>query len=217
MSYATKANVAIITGKDVSAINDFFLNVADREVERVCNRDFEAHTGEIEYFDTKRRNVFFEEDIGSRDFPLSKWPVTAVSEVALIYRNTDANQVVTETESTLVADDTYFLDNLDRGAIVKLSQAIDPPIGHKSIKVTYNWGYSEVPDDVKDFADYYAASLVEAGVSVPTNADGAPLSELELGRYREKYANPATVYKGKYGTMLEQLKEILISRYKFWE
>lgn len=218
MSYATKENVAILSGISESSIEDLFLNLADSAVHRICNRSsFESTLSKTEYFDIERRNIYSEEDIGSRDFPLSNWPVTAVSGVTLIYRNTDANNVVTETSSALTEDNGYFLDNLDRGCIVKLSNEIDPPIGHKVLKVVYTWGYSSVPQDVKDFCDYYAAALAEGKLSVPKNSEGYPLSEVEIGRYREKYASPSNVYKTKYGNILAAMEANLVDRYKIWE
>lgn len=219
MSYATKANVAALSGLDVSAITDLVVNLADNAVHRICNRiSFESTVDDVEeYFDIQRRNIYFEEDIGSREFPLSNWPVTSVSEVALIYRNTDANNVVTATTTVLTLDSGYFLDNLPRGCIVKISDEIDMPIGKKVLKITYSYGYSSVPQDIKDFCDYYAASIAEGSNSVPINSDGAPLSEVEIGRYREKYANPATVYRTKYGNILQEMEQNLISRYKIWE
>jgi hypothetical protein len=217
MSYAVKANVAIITGKSASEVDDFFLGVADRAVERILNRSFGSTAEVTEYFDTKRRNAFFDSDIGSRDFPLTNWPVTAVSTVQIIYRNKDSNNVVTETTTTLTADNGYYLENLDRGCIIKLSNDIDPPIGHKTIKIVYTWGYASVPQEIKDFADYYASALCETGVSLPKNASGNILSELEMGRYREKYANPNTVFNTKYGAPIKDMIESLVARYKLWE
>jgi hypothetical protein len=219
MPYATKANVALLSGIDVGDINDIFLTLADSAVHRICNRvSFETVVEDCEeYFDIERRNVFYENDVGSRNYPLSNWPVTSVSAVELIYRSTEANNVVTATTTSLTLDSGYFLDNLERGCIVKISSETDMPIGKKVLKVTYNYGYSSVPQDIKDFCDYYAAALVQGNLSVPVSSTGAPLVEVEIGRYRERYANPATVYKNKYGIILEEMEKNLINRYKIWE
>jgi hypothetical protein len=217
MGYATKSSVAIISGKSEDSVSSLFLQVADREVERICGKSFGIVTEDYEeYFDIDRRSVYFRHDIGHRGFPLGKFPVVSIGSVQLIYRNTDANNVVTTTTTTLTADEGYFLENLPNGAIIKLSGDIEAPIGKKVLKVTYNYGDELVPKDVMDYANFYAASLVEMKASVPTNSDGAHLSEIEIGRYREKYANPATVYKGKYGNFLTKLESHLESNYKEW-
>lgn len=216
MSYADKPTVSALSGIAEADINQIFLDLADNAVHRICNREsFDTEVQNLEeFFDIKRRNIYFENDIGSRDFPLENWPVTAVSEVALIYRD---NEGVISGTTVLTLDSGYFLDNLTRGCIVKIPKDYDIAIGIKTMRVTYNYGYSSVPQDITDFCNYYAAAIADGAKSVPVNDDGNPLAEVEIGRYREKYANPSTVYATKYGTVLKEMADNLVVRYKIWE
>lgn len=217
MAYTTKENVSEISGLDASAIDDLWLELADREAERITGRSFDGvNEGEEEYFDVDRRNVYLLEDIGSRNFPLCKWPVTAVSTVEVIYRTKNVANIVTENPKTLVEDDDYYVKNEDKGCIISIIGGYSLPEGHKVIRVTYNWGYASAPSDVVDFCSFYAARLVETKSSIPVNASNNPLSEMDMGRYREKYANPNTVYEGKYRKVLKSLEETLVDNYKIW-
>lgn len=216
MAYATKANVAVITGKDETAIADLYLSIADREVERVCGRTFSSTTSQTEYFDTENRNVFTQGDIGSRNFPLSKHPVVSVTSVQTITRYSDVNNIIQETETDLELDDDYYLSNDNGEGIIHIPEDYELPIGPKSLKVIYTYGYASTPDDVKDYADYYAAMLADSGLNIPTNTSGHPLAEIEIGRYREKYADIVKIQKSKYDVILQRLEDVLIDKYKLW-
>jgi hypothetical protein len=216
-TYATKGNVAIISGKNANNIDELFLTIANREVERICGRSFGATASQTEYFDTKNRNVFVQGDIGSRDFVLSKHPVVSITSVQTIRRYSDANQVIQEIETTLDADDDYYLHNDDGQGIIHIPEDYELAVGPKSLKVVYTWGYANIPNDVKDFADYFAAMLADNNFNIPTNASGHPLAEVEIGRYREKYADISKVQKGKYSSILARLEDILVTKYKLWD
>jgi hypothetical protein len=217
MSYATLANVAVISGKAQADINALFLTIADREVERICGRSFGSTVQKTEYFDVENRNVFINGDIGSRAFPLSKYPVVSVSLVQTIRRYSDVNQIIQELTSTLDAEDDYFLYNDDQEGIIKISEDYELGIGLKSLKVVYTWGYASIPNDIKDFADYYAAMLADGNFNTPVNATGNPLAEVEIGRYRERYADAAKVKESKYGAIILSLQDILVTKYKLWD
>jgi len=217
MSYATLANVAVISGKSESSIDSLFLTIADREVERVCGRSFGSSTSKTEYFDIENRNVFIDGDIGAREFALSKHPVNSVSSVTAIRRYSDANNVIQETETALDSEDDYYLWNDDNEGIIKIPWDYELVPGPKALKIVYNWGYDTVPNDVKDFADYYAARIADSGLSIPSNTSGHPLAEIEIGRYREKYADILKIQKSKYDSVLSRLEEILITKYKLWD
>ena len=218
MSYATKSIVSEISGISEANISDTFLTLADSAVHRICNRTtFESIITAEEYFDTIRRNLYLEGDIGSREYPIVNWPVTSVDKVYLISRGLDSDSVVTVTTTELTLNNGYFLDNNERGCIVKISDGTSIPVGLKVIKVEYKYGYPTAPQDVKDFCNYYAAFLTESRKAFPTNSDGSPLAEVEIGRYRERYANPNTAYKSKYGDILSQMQDTLELRYKLWE
>ena len=217
MAYATKANVAIISGKSEASINDLFLTIADREVERICGRSFGTTASKTDYFDTENRNVFVQGDIGSRDFPLTIKPVISITSVQTIRRYSDANQVIQELTTDLDADDDYFLYNDDGEGIIKISPEYELGIGPKSLKVVYTYGYASVPNNVKDYADYYTAMLASSNLDLPSNASGYPLAEVEIGRYREKYVDISKIQSGKYGDILKRLEDVLVTKYKLWD
>ena len=135
-------------------------------IDSYCGRDFLAHTGEVEYHDGKGR--------GHNVIMLKNYPVTAVTEVV-------------EDGTTLTANEDYiwYAD----GRIVKcVNGLVDPNTTYwkaklKAIKVTYNYGYSTVPTEIKSvciqlcvewlkkyalkFADVGAAESVSlAGITV---------------------------------------------------
>jgi hypothetical protein len=217
MSYATKANVAIISGIAEASINTLFLTIADREVERLCGRSFGTAASKTEYFDIENRNVFIDGDIGSREFALTKHPVNSITSVQSISRYSDINNVIQELTSTLDAEDDYYLWNDDGEGIIEIPVDYELPVGPKALKIVYNYGYATVPNDILDYANYYAAYLAESNFNNPVNATGNPLSEVEIGRYREKYADPIRLKQSKYDSVLKSLEETLILKYKLWD
>jgi len=216
MAYATKDTVASILGRTEGEIDNIFICLADTMVDSILGRSFTTELSKEEYFDTEQRNVFFGNDIGYRSFPLSCWPIGSVTSVQLIFRNLNSNNVVVTTTKDLVFNNDYYVDSMPQGTIIRFDDEIELPIGKQCIKVSYTYGYGTVPADVEMFANYLAASLADPVLSIPTNSSGTPLSELEMGRYREKYANPDQIAKTKFGGIISQLQTMLEEKYKLW-
>lgn len=208
MAIATKAKVAIILGVSESDVVDGYLTIADNYVKLLLNRTFDGITSAEHYIDTRARNDYYESYYdGVRDFVMPNFPVTEITSVLL---NPDSDSPTTLTE------DTEYFVNLGSGFIT-LADNFFPEQGQRRLKVNYKYGYSTAPDDVIDFASYYAAFLQESRTSIAKNNDGSILKEVEIGRYREQYATASTALKMKYTDFLTQMEGLIVQKYKVWE
>jgi hypothetical protein len=217
MSYATEEDVGLLIGlTNCQDVDPAFLRMADTFVDSILGRSFSSTTDATEHFDLVDRSVYLENDVGSRDIPLTFWPVTTVSKVTLLSW-TDSSTPVTPSETELTENFDYWVKTGDQGTVVSLSKDLYLKEGNKKVKIEYTWGYAAVPQDVVDFASYIAASMYDGSKSVARNSDGAPLEEIEIGRYREKYAvGKKNIYSSKYGDMIKMMEIALIDKYKLW-
>jgi hypothetical protein len=204
---ATAAGVAIIAGCTVESVSAGILSLADNHVKLLLNRDFDSIKSHVYYVDVENRNEFVDEYDRSRDFALLLRPVT---EVVSVISNPDA-----DAPDTLVEDTDYFV-NLDDGSI-KFSDDFDLLIQERSLKITYSYGYSSAPAEVVDYANYFASYIKDTIPALAKNSDGAILKEVEIGRYREAYADGGAMLKSKYTAFLQELKSLIIQKYKIWD
>jgi len=201
MGYAEPMRVSIILGIEESEVVDFFLELADREVDMILNRKFgEIIESEITY-DVEDRNYFYVNGSNTYDFTIDCTPVTEVLELSI------ANKIIPTTD--------YWLDS--KQGIIKIDKNKHfIPSGQRIVKAKFNYGFEEVPETVKDFASYIAASTQDSLKSAPVNDNGSPLAEIEIGRYREKYSSMGSYLDTKYGSIIKTMKEMLIQKYKLW-
>lgn len=204
MAIATKVNIATITGKDADDIDDLWVTLADNWVKTLLNQSFDATAQDTQYIEIARLNDFNVDYDGVRKFALDKIPVSSVDSVT--YKPDDTSPV------TWVENTDYYVD-LEEGTI-KIDDDETVNIGERMLKVIYTYGYSAAPQAVKDYADYWASFMLESVVA--KNADGVALKEIEIGRYREAYANSSAALQAKYA-ILGQLESIILERYKNWE
>ena len=127
---------------DETAFDTWLTNTVIPETERLINEfcrrpDFSQHTGEVEYFDGD----------GFRNFVVpSKKPVTAVSKIEFKKDNGTWDE----------KSSSYYKVQGDR--VVYRTQL---PKGFQNIRVTYSWGFAEVPADVSYAAAEMAARFVQ--------------------------------------------------------
>lgn len=206
MAYATLAKVSSITEIPEVQIDSTFLTLADNYVEMLLNRSFESTETATDIYDIPDRNVYYEGSQSPYIFPLNNSPLISVQSVYL----DDVLQTV---------DTDYWID-YGSYSIKFNSEEIDDdelPWGQRKVKISYTYGYSSAPAIIVDFASFIAAHMVDSTTALQKSDSGSILSEVEIGRYREKYANPASFLEGKYGKILGQMQEAIIDKYKLWD
>jgi len=150
---------------DEDAFDNWLTNTVIPEAEKLindyCRRpDFSEHAAEVEYFDGD----------GFRSFlVLTKKPVTAVSK--LEFKKDDATW---DEKSS-----SYYRLHGDRVVYKTVL-----PAGFQNIRVTYSWGFAEIPLDVSYVAAEMAARFVQKRVVYKMG----PLVRVE--DYRVELANP---------------------------
>lgn len=205
MAIADKSKIAIISGIAESSIDDLWITLADNWVEALLCRDMEAGLlSATDYLNMRTRNDFLVEYDGVRKFALNKYPVTSVTSVIA---NPDSDD-----PATLTADENYFA-NTEEGTI-EFADGYDLNLGQRKYQINYQYGYSSVPSIVEDYANYWAAFMLESDPA--KNADGALLREVTIGRYKEGYATASTALKAKY-SILPALEALIIEKYKNWD
>lgn len=103
----------------------FFIDTASAEIERYCNRHFEA-ASYTEYQDGHRTNVILTDN----------YPIISVSEVVTVDNKQDV-------DTTLDMD--YIIIDYPNGE-VKYSGNF--PEGYKNIRIRYRAGYEQIPYDL---------------------------------------------------------------------
>jgi hypothetical protein len=201
MGYAVKANVSIISGIPIDEIDDYFLTIADNQVNSILNRTFGDEIQDVQFYDVDRKNDFFVDPQFNHDISLSKYPVLSINHVKV-------------NDSELTVDSEYWMDS-DK-SVLSISNSVFIPAGQKKVEISYVYGYETVPSEIIDFANFLASHLLESMRAIAVNSTGNILSEVEIGRYREKYANPTSYLKGKYGSFLGAIQSDLINKYKLW-
>lgn len=211
MAIADRERVAVILGEsDVEVVEDIFLTMADNYVKTLLNRNFNSNANsQSDYFDTERRNLYYAGYNGHVTFSMSKTPINSFTSLIHMPNDSDGGDTLTE-------DTDYYLD-LSSG-LFTLTRIFEDKMntGQRTLKATYTWGYALAPAEVIDFASMIAARMQESRVAAPVNADGALLKEVEIGRYRESYATPSTMLKGKYEG-IAAMESLLVQKYKVWE
>jgi hypothetical protein len=134
---------------------------AEKLINEFCRRpDFYEHSDEVEYFNGD----------GFRNFILpGKKPVMAVSKLEM--KKADGTW-------DLKSTDNYFL----RGDRIQYCAWL--PYGWQNIRVTYDWGFASIPDDVA----YAAAEIVARFLQKCVAFKMGPL--VRVGDYRVQLMNP---------------------------
>jgi hypothetical protein len=202
-SIADKTKISIISGIPIASIDDMWPLLAENMVKSLLNRDFASAKNHIQYIDTVNRNDYVRNYDRVTTFVLDRIPVSSVTSVIYL-PDSDSPEI-------LVADTDYFVD-LPSGCI-KLSNSFEMEPTQRAFKITYAYDYSTAPQEVKDYANFMAAFLIESGVA--RGESGGILKEVEMGRYREMYFDSATALKAKYG-ILGKLEQDLVDKYKYW-
>jgi hypothetical protein len=205
MAIADKSKIAIISGKDEADINDLWVTLADSYIQALLNRDFSGTKTGSDYLDIRRINDFYTEYTGVRKFAISKCPLKSVDEVTV---NPDSSD-----PETLVEGTDYFID-LAEGTL-EFADDFIINLGLRKYKIDYTYGFDDAPDIVKDFANYWAAFMLESDPAKSSDS-GAILKEVQIGRYKESYATASTALKAKY-SILYQIEPIIINLYKDWD
>lgn len=136
-------------------------------IDAYCNRDFTLHENVVEYYDGKGK--------GHNVIMLKNYPVTAVSEVV--------------EDGTTLTENTHYVWFRD-GRLVKVSNGyVDPNKWYwkakvKAVKVTYSYGYSTVPTEIKticiqlcvEWLKKYPLKHAEAGIASSISLNGVNIS-----------------------------------------
>lgn len=150
---------------DETALKTWLTEVITPQVEAIINNacrrpDFLRHTDEVEHFNGD----------GFRDFvSLSKKPVIAVGKFEI--RKEDGTW-------DLKSAANYFL----RGDLVRYHRIL--PQGFQNIRLTYDWGYEGIPEDVQHVAAEMSARFLQKRVAYKME----PL--VRVGDYRTELVNP---------------------------
>jgi hypothetical protein len=204
MACALKSKVSIISGIPEANIDDYWLKLADDWVKALLNRTFAATASAIQYVDMRTRNDYKDWYDGRREVLLEKMPVLSLTSVI---KHPDSTS-----PETLVSNTNYFLD-LETG-ILTFADDETISVGQRVYKITYTHGYASAPDIVKEYANYWAAFMLESNPA--KNDDGKILKEIEIGRYREAYGQASAYLQAKY-SLMNKLEQIIIDKYKVWE
>jgi hypothetical protein len=134
---------------------------AEKLINTFCRRlDFSPHSGEVEYFNGD----------GFHNFIVAgRRPVTAVSKLEI--KKADGSW-------GLKASSDYFV----RGDRIQYTAVL--PNGFQNIRVTYDWGFSAIPEDVS----YAAAEIVARFLQKCVAYKMGPL--VRVGDYRVQLMNP---------------------------
>ena len=199
-----------LTGIDAGDIKIDLIEYVDEYVRTILNRDFHGEETDTQYIDIENMNDFLVGYDGVREFTLRKYPVVSVESVTL---NPDPDSLTTPATPTVLTEGVDYFVNLSAG-VIKLSDDLELVAGSRKIEVQYTYGFTEAPARVKAFANMMLAKILE---SEPTkNSSGQILSEIEIGRYREKYADIVTSLRTKYET-LRTMEAAIIQKYKNWD
>jgi hypothetical protein len=199
-----------LTGIDAADIKIDLVEYVDEYVRSILNRDFHGEQTDTQVIDIENLNDFIVGYDGVRDFVLRRYPVVSVQSVSL---NPDPDSITIPATPTILTVGVDYFVNLGAG-VITLSDDLEIVAGQRKIEVQYTYGFTEAPPRVKAYANMLLAKILESEPS--KNAAGQILSEIEIGRYREKYADIATSLRNKYDT-LRTLEEAIIKKYKDWD
>ena len=205
--YASKNNAAALAGVAVTDIANYQAISVDRYVELMLGRSFEEleHT---QYFDVPSG--------GLDTLQVMHWPLTSVTRFRDNQRGSNPQDIVEDEDFTVDYQAGIFKLIKDDYNILKGSTSLT--VGTKTVAITYKWGYVEIPDDVKLFADWMLAWIAEIkkvtdGVRT---ADGAILRRVQIGDYQEAYDTGNQLIDKKYKGLLADMTSMLVTKYKFW-
>lgn len=163
-----------------------FITRVSAHIDRLCNRDFSPHTGEVEKHDGKGQ--------GHNSILLKYHPVTAITSL-------------TEDGDSLTEDDNYVW--YDDGRVIKVSSGYEDADEtywkekRKSIEVTYNHGYASVPDGIKDICTRWVVESLqqlpfrfeEGGIANSVSLEGVSVSYGEVDYIPEWVLKALLYYK----------------------
>jgi hypothetical protein len=118
------------------------ISSSDKLIEEVTGRKFTQQLGEVEYLNRENKQT---------DFYLRHYPVTILTSVEC-NTSTSITDVPSWSTSTVGLGNDYIAN--DRDLELGRFRFIDnyPETGEDRIKVTYDWGYSSVPQNVKELS-----------------------------------------------------------------
>jgi len=141
---------------------------AQREFERLTRRKYEDATI------TEKLDGSGRETIILRYFPINS--VTSISIIDIV----NYQEVLTVSE--------YRVDN-ETGVVTLVStqpQIISVfPLGNQNIEVVYNYGYTTIPDDIKDAIIYM--TVIQVIYRCPAEWEKLGLRSLRIAQYSESY------------------------------
>lgn len=152
----------------------------EADIDSDCNTRFDSSNSvSAEYHDVD--NSF------QKDFYLKKGPVQSVTTVEV--NTADEDQTASWQSLT---ENTDFEVDLATGRVRLTSSDYFPGVGSKQLRVTYTYGYSSVPRDIKHLAIMEVARALFGGVFAGQRIRGVDVSALDdadFVKYRERVIN----------------------------
>ncbi len=173
-------DLADITAEMTEAINDWI----DANIKKTGFGESESI---VEYHDIRKS--------GQNELILKNFPVTELTEVI--------NGVHNDSPETLVLNTDFVLDS-DTGIIQLLCKKFFQ--GFNSVKVTYKYGYTAVPQLIIQIATLMAAKWAKIkSQPIPEGEGGEVLKSIRIGDYSEGYDLGFMTVKSEYDDMLNSM------------
>lgn len=148
-----------------------WIAAASEKIDKFCSRDFDNHTGEIEYQDGKGKWGDLDRHMHTA-VQLKNYPVLAVTEVV--------DDTTTLTEGT---DYEVYPEE----AMIRLHPSRYFKKKLKGIKLTYDYGYAAIPEVIKDVCRWLVVESLkkslgfqEFGVARSISLEGESVSVPEI-------------------------------------
>lgn len=170
--YATIADIERALNIDITLDLDptigQFITRASGKIDDFCKRDFTEHTAFVEYYDGRGKWGELDWQRHNR-LVLNNRPVLAVTELevnGVVWTEGTEYEVYLEDSLILLTPDTrYFIEKI------------------KGIKVTYDYGYTAVPEAIKDVCTWLVVQALkklekfgELGVAASLTVEGHSVS-----------------------------------------
>lgn len=171
--YCNAQDVYDFMGIDDTSINPNAINLIiegiSKEIDNRTNSSFISNTATDEYHD----------GLGSfrRDYFTKHVPILAISALSTTQNTSDESTTWTELTEGRGED---FIKYTETGKITIINGSYIPPETEQGMKVTYTWGYSSIPNDIRRLAILMCARDLRLATASKNIAVGGGKSE-DLG------------------------------------
>lgn len=214
--YTTSTAVYNRTGLTSSEIdlstNDTIIQDAETEIEELTGKKFTSGNSRTEYIDGAKKDILGYSGNKCRSINLANCPIQSITEFKFLDDNMSTISTFTTLTTTSITSGTYYTGDywlemavdpitgnvIPYGKIVMIDEEI--PVGHSNVKVAYTYGYSSVPNQIKNLASCLA------GIRMWVTFLGGNYNRLDSYSIPQQSVNKGEFY-GRGIRMIEQLKE----------